>query len=297
VIIASFNSRETISACLSSLERQSGGTRLETIMVDSSTDGTADRVRRDFPWVRLETRTARQYAGDARNIAMGLARADVVAFLDADCTVEPEWAEEVLAAHSNPHLLVGGVICNGSRAGLLGWGYYFLEFSLWLPGPGPPEIDEIAGCCLSMKREAYDRYGPFLGGTYSSDTAFQWRLRDDGHRVLREPRIRVHHFARMSLASYLRHVVHHRRDFARVLCRCKGLSTTARLLRAALSMVLPLPLLGVTASRVIRSRANLGRFCAALPVILAGALARAAGELAGFVSPPPGRLDDDRRAD
>ncbi len=55
VIITSWNAGRTIRACLDSLRAQETAASLETILVDSSTDGTADLVRRDYPEVRVIT--------------------------------------------------------------------------------------------------------------------------------------------------------------------------------------------------------------------------------------------------
>ncbi|HSW48736.1 MAG TPA: glycosyltransferase family 2 protein, partial [Bryobacteraceae bacterium] len=107
VVISCYNSRSTLDDCLSSLRRQETRSRFEVILVESSADGTADHVRRDYPEVRLLASARRLYCGDARNLALGVARAPVVAFLDADCHVGAEWVEAVLEAHRSPYWLVG----------------------------------------------------------------------------------------------------------------------------------------------------------------------------------------------
>ncbi len=285
MIIACYHARATISGCLESLERQRTAHRFETVLVESSGDGAAELVRQRFPWVRLIERTERCYAGDARNLALATIEAPLVAFVDADCVVPPDWVDRVVDAHRTDHLLVGGAIENAAADSLLAWGYYFLEFNLWLPGRGADEIDEIAGCCLSMKREAYDRYGPFTAGTYSSDTEFQWRMRADGHRVLRDPRIRVLHDGRMPLKLFLTHTVTHRRHFASVLCRFGRMGLLRRVVGAAARLALPPALVVVIAARVVRAGVYRRRLVAALPVVALGAVARAWGEMLGLLAP------------
>jgi len=285
VVIACYQARATVAACLESLERQRTECTVETVLVESSGDGTAELVRQRFPWVRLIESTTRCFAGDARNLAIPLTAAPVIAFLDADCVVPEDWVERVVAAHRDPHLLVGGVIDNAAPTSALAWGYHFLEFNLWLPGRGPSEIDEIAGCCLSLKREAYERYGPFVAGTYSSDTAFQWRLRADGHRVLRDPSIRVLHDGRMPLGRFLAHTVEHRRQYAGVVCRERRLGRGARIVQGLARLALPPALVAVVALRVLRAGSYRRRFLASLPIVAAGAVARAWGEARGFLAP------------
>jgi len=53
VVIVTWNGRQHLQTCLSSVAAQIA-VRAETIVVDNgSTDGTAEYVRSQFPWVRL----------------------------------------------------------------------------------------------------------------------------------------------------------------------------------------------------------------------------------------------------
>ncbi len=286
VVISCYHSRSTLDDCLSSLRRQQTRRRFEVILVDSSADGTADHVRRNFPEVRLLASARRLYCGDARNLALGVARAPIVAFLDADCYVGAEWVEAVLEAHRSPHWLVGGAIDNGSRNSVTAWAYYFCEFSLWLPRTKPEEIGEIAGCCLSLKREAFERYGPFLAGTYCSDTAFQWRAARDGQRVLSSPAIRVYHTCESSLGEFLAHVVEHRRFFILVARHQRKLEGWRRWAAIAASPLYPFLLLALTGWRVARRPRYLGWFLLSSPLVFLGCCARAWGELTGLLAGP-----------
>jgi len=283
VIIASYNSLSTVDACLSSLRRQDAGRPFEIILVDSSTDGTAEHVRQRYPEVRLLTSPRRLYCGDARNLGFQASRAPVIAFLDADCYVEQNWASAVLEAHRSPRWLIGGAILNGSRKGLSAWARYFCEYSLWFPRARPVEIAEVAGGCLSLKREAFERCGPFLGGTYSSDTAFQWRARRDGQRVLFNPGIRVFHTCEPGILEFLTHVAEHRRFFARVVRSQFQIDGWRRWLLVIPSPLYPFLLYVLTAMRVARYPSYLPPFLLSSPLVLLGCCARAWGEVTGLV--------------
>jgi glycosyltransferase involved in cell wall biosynthesis len=286
VVIASFNERNAIERCLASLDQQLTTKTFEVIVIDSSTDGT-EAVARRFPFVRVHHFPGRKYPGDARNEGLALARADVIAFLDADCFVENDWIEAIVAAHRSPYLAVGGIIENGAPESLLAWAYYFCEFNLWLPRATGGEISEMAGCGLSIKRRAFEQYGPFPEGTYSSDTAFQWRLARDGHRVLFVPGIRVFHTVQHDLRGFLRHVVEHRRGFAAVTVWEKHFSTERRLAAALAVGFLPLLLFPVIAWRVARSRVYVRQFVLSSPIVLLAVMARAWGEFLGYTTGRP----------
>jgi GT2 family glycosyltransferase len=293
VIVAAYRPGRLLSNCLNSLRAQQTVAPFEVIVVASGDDDTALTIRDEYPGVRLLQSPRRMYCGEARNRGIELARGPILAFLDADCTVSPDWVESVLDAHRGAHQLVGGVIHNGSPHDALSWAYYFCEFNLWLPGNFKREIDEIAGCCLSMKREAFESHGPFLEGTYCSDTAFQWKLSRTRNRVLSSPRILVFHSASYQPRDFLRHIVEHRRCFARVCLREGRISKGFACLWLLSGPFLPLLLVAAISWRVVRAGGLLAPFLRSLHWVLAGLVARALGEMRGvwdclfWKAPPP----------
>jgi glycosyltransferase involved in cell wall biosynthesis len=283
VVIVAYNERQTIEGCLASLERQQTRRTFEVILIDSSADGT-DAVARRFPFVRVQHFATRKYPGDARNAGLSAARGGIIAFLDADCRVESDWIDAVARAHAAPHLAVGSAIVNGSPESLVAWAYYFCEFNLWLPRRNAGEMASMAGCGLSIKRRAFEQYGPFMEDTYCSDTAFHWRLARDGHRTLFDPSIRVAHTVRYRVGGFLSHIAAHRRAFASVVVHERRLSGPKRFAAALATPVLPVVLLPAFAWRVARSERLLRPFLIALPIVVLGVLARTWGELLGFAT-------------
>lgn len=290
VVVAAYNAAGTIGECLRSLERAEARGECEVIVVDSSTDGTAAIVAREFPSVRLFTFGERRYPGSARNFGVGQARGEVIAFTDADCVVAGGWLRRIIEAHRGALPVVGGAVDNASRDSYVGWAYYFCEFSQWMPGAPEGFKGEIPTCCLSMKRAAFDAYGPFLEGTYCSDTAFHWKLQRAGFRPLFVPAIQVAHQYRGGVGSFLRHSVFHGKSFGRVRTSEHGLSRGARALFALRTLYLPLLQFALTARRVFGGGLYVREFLRTSPLVFLGIAAWSWGELTGYLSPSRGEM-------
>lgn len=105
VVIPVHNCKETIGKCLDSLSRLDH-TGFEVIIVDDgSTDGTAE-ICESFPGVKV-IRLEKGGPSRARNIGIGAARGEFVAFTDGDCLVDKRWLEELENGFSGP--LIAGV--------------------------------------------------------------------------------------------------------------------------------------------------------------------------------------------
>lgn len=281
VVIASYHSFTTIQGCLVSLQEQTCQPD-EVILVDSGCDGTAELVGREFPHVRLFAFSERKYPGDARNIGLQHASGDVVAFLDSDCIVPADWAEQILLAHQGPDPLIGGAFENANPTSQIGWAAYFCELSQWMPGGRARRVHEVPTGSLSIKRWAFEKYGPFLERTYCSDTAFNWRARADGQLPVFQPAIRVRHFNFTRLRRFLPKQVMHGRAFATVRIQEQKMRAQSTAVYALGSPLLPLLLLSRILVRVLRNRIYIGQFVQASPIVLLGLAAWSCGEFLGY---------------
>ena len=285
VIVASYNSMPTIPDCLNSLRNQKTKKSFEVIVVDSSNDGTAKMVASQFPEVVLLTFAERKYPGDARNIGIARAQAGIVASMDADCIAGETWVEEIVAAHRNAALVIGGSIGNAMSANYVGWAAYFCEFSEWMPGAPRSWRTNMATANISYKKSAFEMYGRFIEGTYGSDTDFNWRLGRDGHRVLWIPSISVHHQSINNLGRFLNHEYHHGRDCCRMRIESQKFSASRRWLYAACVALIPVKLFAVISFRNLRYRNYLRHFLKTVPLLIIALYFWAFGELDAFVWP------------
>ncbi len=195
VVIPSFNEEVHIRDCLRSLLNQQTEVACDVIVVDSSTDATAEIIRAEFPTVHLLRREQRTSPAQARNLGMCQARAPIVAFIDADCTADPTWLDRLIQAHRGPHLAVGGSISLAAPHTLAGALLFAIEFSEFLPRSTPGEIRWLPSCNLSVKRRALEQYGGFPDDMEASeDILFSRRLTiESGMPLWFDPQIRIAH--------------------------------------------------------------------------------------------------------
>lgn len=281
VIVACYNARGTIVRCLEALSRQDC-TDFEIIVVDSSTDGTANLVAEHFPRVRLLREKMRRYPGDARNIGVRSAAADILAFTDADAVAAPDWVGKLLKAHRDPAPLIGGSVGVANPQRLVSWAAYFCEFSNVMPAGLPRHGVETPTVCFSMKRRLFEQYGPFLEGSYCSDTAFQWHAIEGGYPTLFLPEVRVDHINIDHLRRFVCKQYMHGRTFAQVRVRTRRLPKWQVMLLMAGAPLLPGLLVWRIARNVLQARMWRMRFAVASPLVLLGMTAWSAGECAGY---------------
>ncbi len=283
VIIASYNSVRTIERCLQSLNNQITPKNFEIIVVDSSKDGTAELVEERFHQVRLYRFSKRKFCGDARNFGISVARAKIIAFIDADCKVDRNWVNEILKAHQFPHVAIGGAVANGNPESYLGWAAYFCEFSQWMPSRYTRWLTDIPGTSMSYKRKVFEQYGHFIEGTYCSDTDFHWRLRQNGYLLQFVPSILVFHHNIDKFGIFFKHEFVHGRSFGQVRLNSQNFSKLRRSIYVILFFLIPLKLLlGIGLSN-FKNRIYLSLFLKASPLLILGIISWSLGECAAYI--------------
>ena len=179
VLVPAYQSRGTIGATLGALRRQTRAPH-EVLVVESSGDGAAELVRREFPEAALLVSEERLFPGAARQLALPRVSGEVVACLDADCTPEPEWLAGLAGAIEAGAAAVAGAVLNASDSTTTGWAYFLSEFapSASRPEPGAarrahlqhglPGAGPHGGGRLSGPRSPFRRLPPALATARSA---------------------------------------------------------------------------------------------------------------------------------
>lgn len=240
IVIASHNASGVIDPCLKALEHQVRTQPMEVIVADSSTDGTADRIASNFPWVRLIRFDRPQSVPVLRGRAIAGARGDVIAVLDPYSVAAPDWAQRVLEAHARQHHLVIGGAVGLYRPESRSWAdrvLYFNEYGLFMPPIRAGESWIVPGSNVSYKRQAlFDgdrpRY-PVFWKTFAN-----WDAEGQGSPLWLADDVRVDLNKPIPLHDYLRTRYDHGRCFAGMRSRNSG--PGERVWRMATSPLIPL---------------------------------------------------------
>jgi glycosyltransferase involved in cell wall biosynthesis len=177
VVVPVRDGAATIERTLVALAAQRLEEPFEVIVVDGgSTDGTLQILERALTPITVLTNPQGDPAG-SRTLGAGQARADALAFTDADCEPEPEWLAAGLRALEGADLAQGRVVAAGPRGPLDRTVEVASEYGLY----------ETAN--LFVRREAFERIGGFQplpglalapGTHFGEDVWFAWRCRRGG---------------------------------------------------------------------------------------------------------------------
>jgi glycosyltransferase involved in cell wall biosynthesis len=112
VVIPTWNRKELLAEVLESLRRQTFPfDKFEVVVCDDgSTDGTRDLVeglQDRFPGNLIYHRMpVNSGPAKCRNVAVGIARGELIAFTDSDCRVSPQWLEAGVAAFTSDRVAI-----------------------------------------------------------------------------------------------------------------------------------------------------------------------------------------------
>lgn len=283
VVIAAHNASAVIASCLSALAAQSGTVALEVIVADSSTDTTPEIVGTQFPWVRLLHFEEPLTIPALRGRGIAAAGGAVIAILDPFSIAAPDWAAQVMGAHGrHHHLVVGGSVdlYRAESASYATWVLYLNEYGLFMSPVARGATWILPGSNLSYKRAAlFDglapRY-PVFWKTHANSA-----IEGGGSALWLEPDVRVELNKPIPFVDFLRTRYHHGRCFAGM--RVPEASWTARAVRAASTLLVPLVLMGRWTGGFWPKRRRRLRFVATIPAQLALFSVWAWGEALGYL--------------
>lgn len=201
VVIPHLNQPDFLARCLASLD--GGKRRPDQVIV-------ADNGSRDMPRAVCDNRPdtvllqeLRPGPGLARNAGAAAANGDILAFIDADCTADPDWLAQAERAMADPGaMILGGDVrinCADSVRPSLTESYesiYGYRMDRYIAEQGFTGTGNLV-----TRREVLEDVGPFGGIDIAEDRDWGRRAGAKGYEIRFIALMRVYHPARASLAD------------------------------------------------------------------------------------------------
>ena len=214
VIIPHYNMPDALERCLISVEAQALDGAVEIIVVDNGSRQMPTEVVAAHPGVILLSEPT-PGPGPARNAGVAIARAPVLAFIDADCRAGEGWLKAAVEAveAGGTRTVVGGDVridfvdpehLTPVEAFEAVFAY---RQRMYIEKQGFSGTGNLA-----MHRSVHEAVGPFAGIGIAEDRDWGQRASAAGYRPVYVPAMCIYHPARTDVASltvkWRRHVAH-----------------------------------------------------------------------------------------
>jgi glycosyltransferase involved in cell wall biosynthesis len=190
---------------------------IEVIVVTERPAELADVIRKyveekNYSRVRVLCNEQEPGSYAARNLGVQQAQGDILAFIDDDALLLPDWAEETVKAYAEDDSIIGltGPILPQWAEDSMSWFprelYWIFSCTYW-DWNEETQVRNGYGTNISFRREAFDRCGLFINSLEAKEhrgsdwqrpgakeTEFSLRVtRTTGKRIMYHPRIGVKH--------------------------------------------------------------------------------------------------------
>lgn len=226
IVIASWNTRDILHDCLSSIYRQTSEFPFEVIVVDNgSADGSVEMVKSDFSQVHLIANSENLGYAGANNQAMTIARGRYILLLNSDTIVLNNAIGKMMAfADSHPEAgVIGCRVLNADQSfqsscfmfpSLLNMFFAAIylpqlfprskifgrERMLWFDWRKTCEVDVVVGCFMFVRREAIDQIGMMDDRLfmYCEETDWCYRFKRAHWKIVYTPCAEIIHLGKVS---------------------------------------------------------------------------------------------------
>jgi cellulose synthase/poly-beta-1,6-N-acetylglucosamine synthase-like glycosyltransferase len=202
IIVAAYNSQETIQECLKSiLALNYPAGFFEVIVMDGGSKDVTVKIAEQFP---IKVVSIRLNAPAAYNYAMKIAANPIIGYIDADAKVEAEWLNKLVPHLAEPKVAgVSGSIetWNSQNPWARSIGYELKNRYLRIG----KYTGRVATMNLLLKKEVIEEAGGWdekLPSQYDTDLGF--RVSAKGYKIAYEPAAVCYHFNRPTLKAFYR---------------------------------------------------------------------------------------------
>jgi GT2 family glycosyltransferase len=221
IVIVSFNTRDTLRESLQSIDRETGGIRLEVLVVDNgSKDRSQEMLEREFPHVRLILSAENLGFGVGNNLAIEAARGRYIVLLNSDaflCRGALEAAVERIArspqvglaggrlmgrdfswqpsARMFPNVITDAFVLTGLAAKFPKSRIFGRCDRTWADPAQASEVDWVPGAFSIIRAEVLRKVGLFDPRffLYAEEVDLCRRIKKAGYEIWYWPEVRVIH--------------------------------------------------------------------------------------------------------
>ena len=202
VVVPSVNGWSDLDGCLRALAPERNSVRLEVVVADRCGEPVRQRVRANFPWVKLIEAPPATTIPSLRAMAFAEARGASVAVIEDHVIVPPGWAKRLLALQGAGEDVVGGAVENAATERLVDWAAFLCEYSHLLPPLPEGPVSSLPGNNTVYRRSLLEKYRAVTGEGRWEDYLHQ-RMREDGIVLYSRPDILVGHKKHYTVWEYL----------------------------------------------------------------------------------------------
>jgi hypothetical protein len=295
VLVTITDGAPNLDRCLTALENQLGAPSFEILVPVHPGLDEVESIKRRHPSVRCividnlpfdakpEDPGLRHIVYDHRRGAgLRAARGEIVAMTEDHAIPPPDWCARVAAAHAGmPYAVIGSGIDPACHT-YLSWAAYFCEFVRFQSPVPEGATDSVCDVNVSYKRQALETVRD-TWDRYYHETAVHGALMAKGEILWLTPNAPVNHDrGALSLGAMCKERVAWARIFAGR--RAEGMPLTRRLTMAIGTPAIPFLFLLRRWAIVKRTRRNIGRFLAEVPVLLILYGCWSYGEFMGYLT-------------
>jgi LmbE family N-acetylglucosaminyl deacetylase/GT2 family glycosyltransferase len=208
-VISTWNKKDVVLDNLRSIRAQSLPFA-EVIVVDNaSRDGTAEAIAREFPEVRLIVMPHSDYgACETFNVGFASATEELVAILDDDVVLPPDWLEKATLRLMGEPETTAVVSTETIEPGMPP------EYIAASKARGRRYMSTFRGCGSLARRAALAQAGFYDERLfiYGNERDLTSRLLNLGYRVLQDPEIEIHHKTPFGIQMGKRSLYYHARN-------------------------------------------------------------------------------------
>jgi hypothetical protein len=224
---------------------------------------------------------SREHHDRLRTCGLVAATGDIVALLEDHGRPAAHWSGQLAAAHRHPYVAVGGAIENGIDRPL-NWAVYFCDF-LRYQNPVPrDDVFRISDANASYNRTALEAIRPVWQDSFDEPSVNAALLGVGGRMALSAGAIVYQHRSALRISSALQERFVWGRSYAAT--QIEHATVTTRIVRIALSPLLPGVLLARMTRLIVVKGRCIGAFCKALPLTALLTLAWSTGEFVGYLT-------------